>query len=96
MTIDATYTQDAKGRDNDKSHSDAPVARTNVNTWPISDKKSRRSEGRSSTFYKKSKQGSGEAPSGRSTGKNDGLCFQCHKVGHLAKDCPDGKKSVEQ
>jgi hypothetical protein len=55
VTIDATYTQDAKGRDNDKSHSDAPVAKTNGNIGPIRDKKSRRSKGRSSAFYKKSK-----------------------------------------
>jgi hypothetical protein len=96
VTIDATYTQDAKGRDNEKSHSDVPVAKTNGNIGPIKDKKSRRSEGRSSAFYKKSIQGKGEAPSARSTAKKDGLCFQCHKEGHLARDCPDGKKSVEQ
>ena len=96
VTIDATYTQDAKGQDNDRSHFNAPVAKTNGNTWPIRNKKSRRSEGRSSAFYKKSKQGSGEAPSARNTDKKDGLCFQCHKVGHLARDYPDGKKSVEQ
>ena len=96
MIIDATYTQDAKGLDNDKSQSDAPVAKTNSNTRPIRDNKSRRSEGRSSAFYKKSKQGSGEGPSARSNDKKDGLCFQCHKVGHLARDCLDGKKSVVQ
>ena len=96
VTIDATYTQDAKSRDNNKFHSDALVAKTNGNTWPIRDRKSRRYEGRSSAFYKKSKQGRGEALSARSTDKSDSLCFQCHKVGHLARDCPDGKKSVEQ
>ena len=73
VTIDVTYTQDAKGRNNDKSNSDAPVAKTNGNTWPIIDKKSRRSEGRYSAFYKKSKQGSVEDPSARSTDKNDGF-----------------------
>ena len=96
VTIDATYTQNTKVRDNEKSHSDASVAKTNGNTWPIIDKKFRRSEGRSSAFYKKSKQGSREAPSARNTDKKNGLCFQCHKVRHLARDCPDGKKSVEQ
>jgi hypothetical protein len=73
VTIDAMYTQDAKGRDNDKSHSDAPVAKTHGNPWPIRDKEPRHSEGRSSAFYKKSKQGSGEALPARSTDKNDGL-----------------------
>ena len=37
VTIDATYKQDAKGRDSDKSHFDAPVAKINGNTWPIRD-----------------------------------------------------------
>ena len=62
VTIDVTYTQDAKGRDNDNSPSDALVAKGNGNTRPIRDKKSRRSKDRSSAFYKKSKHGSGEAP----------------------------------
>ena len=79
VTIDATYLQDATGWDNDKSHSDAPVAKTNGNIGPIKDEKSHHSKGRSSTFYKKNKQGNGEAPSTRSTDKKDGLCFQCHK-----------------
>ena len=38
VTIDAIYTLDAKWRDNDKSHFDAPIAKTNGNTWPIRDK----------------------------------------------------------
>ena len=57
---------------------------------------SRRSEGHSSAFYKKSKHGSRETPSTRSTNKNDGLCFQCQKEGQLARDCHDGKKSPGQ
>ena len=65
MTVDATYTQVAKGRDNDKFHFDAPVAKTNGNTGPIINKKSCRSEGRSSAFYEKSKQCKREAPSAK-------------------------------
>ena len=38
VTIDAMYTQDAKGRDNDKSHSDAPVAKINGNTGQLETK----------------------------------------------------------
>ena len=38
VTIDATYTQDAKGRDNNKSHSDAPIAKINGNTGQLETK----------------------------------------------------------
>ena len=89
VTIDATYTHDAKGRDNDKSQSAVSVAKSTGNTGPIKDKKFRRPEGRSSAFYRKGKQDKEEAPSTRSTDKKDGLCFNCHKEGHLARDCPD-------
>ena len=53
MAIDATYTHDAKGRDNDKSQSAISVAKSTGNTWPIRDMKFRRHEGRSSAFYRK-------------------------------------------
>jgi hypothetical protein len=55
VTIDATYTHDAKGRDNDKSQSAVSVAKNTGNTGPIRDRKFRRPEGRSSAFYKKGK-----------------------------------------
>ena len=53
VTIDATYTQFAKGRDDVRSHSNAAVAKGVGNTWPVRDKRSRHFKGRSSTFYKK-------------------------------------------
>ena len=93
ITIDTTYTQAAKGRDDVKSHSDAAVAKGN--TWPVRDKESRRSKGCSSTFYK-NKQSKGEDSAIKSTDKKDGRCFLWHREGYMARDCPDNKKGAEQ
>jgi hypothetical protein len=92
VTIDATYTQVVKGRDNVKSHSDTTVAKGAGNTGLVRDKESRRSKGRSSTFYKKNKQSKGKDSAIKSTDKKDGRCFLCHREGHMARDCPDNKK----
>jgi len=89
VTIDAMYAHDTKGRDNDKSQSAVSVAKSTSNTGPIRDRKFRHPEGRSSAFYKKGKQDKEEAPSARSTDKKDGLCFNCHMEGHMARDYPD-------
>ena len=50
VTIDATYTHDAKGRDNDKSQYAVSIAKNTGNTGSIRDMKSRRPEGRSFAF----------------------------------------------
>ena len=87
MTIDATYTHDAKGKDNDKSQSAVSVANITSNTGPIKDRKSRCHEGHSSAFYKKGEQDKREALFARSTDKKDDICSNCHKERHLTRDC---------
>ena len=96
VTIDATYTQTAKWRNDEKSHSHVVVAKGTGNTGPVRDKESRHSKGRSSTSYKKTKQSKREDSKIKSTDKKDGRCFLCHREGHMARDCPDNKNNAKQ
>ena len=84
VTIDTTYTQTAKGHDDVKSHLEATIPKGNGNLGPISDKESRRSKARNSSFYKNDRKTKGEESSVKSTDKKDGRCFICHKEGHSA------------
>ena len=96
VTINATYIQVAKGQDDVNPHLDAVVAKGAGNTGPLRDNESRRSKGRSSTFYKKNKQSKGEDSAIKSTDKKDGRCFLYHREGHMAQDCLNNKKGAKQ
>ena len=96
VTIDATYTQAAKGREESKTHSDATATKGNANSGPLRGKESRRSKARHLPFYKKDSKHREEESSVKNTDRKDMRCFNCHKDGHLAQDCLDNKKGVEQ